>query len=187
MAADTRVAMNVECLLTAGTLRAKFVRRGDRIAHVLESIVGDEVVELLESCEGSAEDCWPASPPVQELEIAPAAPASRDAKQDAPQVVWLIGRAGASHWSTSVETHADGSITFDVACRLREAPAWLGSRYRVLASAASSHLELEALEGCQLLTEQNDHANAAISFAADLSTEGFPHTVRWRYRLAWRG
>jgi hypothetical protein len=179
--------MNVECLLTAGQLRAKFVRRGDRIAHTIELEVGDETVALLESCEGSVVEHWPASPPVQELERGPGASASPSLDAATPQVAWLIGRAGASHWSASVEAHADGSILFDVACRLREAPTWLGSRYRVLDSVTSSGLAVETLDGCQFATEQNEQGNAAISFAADLPTEGFPLTVRWRYRLSWQG
>lgn len=179
--------MNVECLLAAGQLRARFVRRGDRIAHTIELAVGDEAVALLESCEGSALERWPASPPVQELERGPGASASQTLDTCTPQVAWLIGRAGASHWSASVEAHADGSITFDVACRLREAPMWLGSRYRVLDSVASSGLAVEPLEGCRLATAADVQADSVISIAADIPVEAFPQTVRWRYRLTWRG
>ena len=179
--------MNVECVLTAGQLRAKFVRRGDRIAHVIELAVGDEAVELLESCEGSALERWPASPPVQELEKGPGASASKPLNSSTPRVAWLIGRAGASHWSASVEAHADGSITFDVACRLREAPAWLGNRYRVLDGVASSGLAVETLEGCQLAAAADAQVDTVISIAANVPARGFPQTVRWRYRLTWRG
>ncbi len=179
--------MNVECLLAAGQLRAKFVRRGDRVAHTIELAVGDEAVAMLESCEGSALERWPASPPVQELERGPGASASQSRKTVTPQVAWLIGRAGASHWSASVEAHADGSITFDVACRLREAPTWLGSRYRVLESVASSGLAVEALEGCRLVTAADSQANSLVSIAADVPADSSPQTVRWRYRLSWQG
>lgn len=179
--------MIVECLLTAGQLRASFVRRGDRIAHTIELAVGDATVELLESCEGSAEERWPASPPVQELERGPGASASQPLDAGTPHVAWLIGRAGASHWSASVEAHADGSITFDVACRLREKPDWLGSRYRPPAGGASSGLVVETLDGCQLATAADSQADSLISIAADVSDGVFPRTIRWRYRLAWRG
>jgi hypothetical protein len=179
--------MNVECLLTAGQLRASFERRGDRIAHTIELAVGDATVVLLESCEGSAEEHWPASPPVQELERAPSAPASQPLDAGTPQVAWLIGRAGASHWSASVEANADGSITFDMACRLREKPVWLGSHYRVLADGASSGLAIETLDGCQLATAADSHADSRISIAAEVPDGEFPRTIRWRYRLAWRG
>jgi len=187
VASAALVAMNVECLLTAGLLRARFVRRGDRIAHTIELVVGDTVIELLESCEGSADERWPASPPVQELERAPGASASQPLNSGAAQVAWLIGRAGTSHWSASVEAHADGSITFDVACRLRELPTWLGSRYRVVAGVASSGLAVETLGGCQFATASDAHADSVISIAANVLAGAFPQTVRWSYRLIWRG
>ncbi len=176
--------MNDDCVLTAGDLRVKFVRRGDRIGHVIECVDVNRSIELVESCEGSADERWPASPPVQELEpaVGPMSPTTLQA--NAPQVAWLIGRAGASHWSASVEARPDGTITFDVACRLGEEPAWLGSRYRVIAHPASSGLAIDSLEGCQI--EPTADSNYVVIIAENPSGK-LPRTVRWRYRLSWRG
>jgi hypothetical protein len=178
--------MRVEFVLTAGSLRVKFVRCGDRIGHVIERVAAGDVRELLTSREGSPDERWPASPPVQELEPAVRSPVPTTLPPEAPQVVWLIGRAGASHWSASVEAQSDDSITFDVACRLREPPDWLGSRYRLLDADVNSALAVETLEGCQLAAATDDAARGVISIAAEMPTGDLPLTVRWRYRLAWR-
>ncbi len=82
-------------------------------------------IQLLESIEGTADQLWPSSPPFQEAHLEPRA--------DGRQVVLLVGMAGSSHWSASVEidpqTH---TALFDVACRMRGPADWLGSRYRIL-------------------------------------------------------
>src|SRR5262245_46882266 len=53
----------------------------------------------------------------------------------------LVGMAGRSHWSGSIEaTPASAEIVFDLACRHSGAPQELGSRYRVLDGAEGRFL-----------------------------------------------
>jgi hypothetical protein len=140
-ASDSKHSRDRPLLLTAGALRIEFVRQRDRFVHRIGLVVDDNFSPLLTSDEGDAswgnaapndhirgeiDAAWPPSPPFQELRIE-----SRDYGQ---QVALLVGMAGSSHWSASVETdpHA-GSTIFDVACRLREPARTLGSRYRIAA------------------------------------------------------
>ncbi len=62
------------------------------------------------------------------------------------QVVLLVGRAGNSHWSLSVLCEPEGRITFDVACRLSQPPAQLGSRYRARSVVAGIDADAELLQ-----------------------------------------
>ena len=112
-------------MLAAGRLQIEFFRQGDRYAHRISLAGDDRPVELLVSVEGGghvdgpnpnrpdcdyADDAWPASPPFQELRIEP--------RSDGRQVALLVGMAGRSHWSASVEADPQlGRFTFDVACR----------------------------------------------------------------------
>jgi hypothetical protein len=80
-------------------------------------------IGALASVEGSPEEEWPASPPFQALEVA---------ERTGRPVALLVGMAGKSHWSASVELDPRArSLRFDVACRVREEDAGsLGSTYR---------------------------------------------------------
>src|SRR5439155_1224637 len=106
-------------------LRVEFVWRGDRYGHMISEVGPAGVVEpLLESIEGTAADQWPASPPLQTLSVEEL-PGER-------RVALLVGMAGGSHWSASIEAVAEkGELIFDIACRHAAAPVWLGSRYRL--------------------------------------------------------
>ncbi|MGD9645388.1 MAG: hypothetical protein AB7U73_06725 [Pirellulales bacterium] len=168
------------CVLTAGRLRLRFLRRGDRIAHVIELDRDGKLIELLASREGSPDERWPASPPVQELELAQSPRVSP--AENRAQIAWLIGRAGASHWSASVEAQAEGAITFDVACRLTEEPAWLGSRYHLMGDTFGGRPAIDALDGCHQIPSAE---GSEIVIAADISQGKLPRTVRWRYRITW--
>ncbi|MBX9790687.1 MAG: hypothetical protein K2Y37_17355 [Pirellulales bacterium] len=174
--------MGVEFALTAGSLRVRFVRRGDRFAHFVEQVVDDRAVVLLESIEGTAAEHWPASPPVQELEPA-AGPRAGQSLGDQSQIVWLIGRAGASHWSASVEALPSGIVTFDIACRVHSAPDWLGSRYRVHDVPGGERLSIEPLADCQLASTDG---RSELVVVAEIVGDTLPRTIRWRYRISAR-
>lgn len=110
------------------SLAVEFVERGDRVGHVVLSIdaAGKRLV-LAESSEGAADDDWPASPPLQNLSI--------ETLTDGRQAAFLVGMAGGSHWSASVEAIGE-TIVFDIACRHGDSPGPLGSRYRLLETSA---------------------------------------------------
>ena len=107
-------------------LRAEFLWHGDRFAHRISLIHrSGAIVPLLESLEGTPADDWPPSPPLQSLTI--------ENRTNGRTVALLVGMAGGSHWSASVETLADApELIFDVACRHNKRPTFLGSRYRKL-------------------------------------------------------
>ncbi len=78
---------------------------------------------LLISEEGTPNNRWPPSPPLQSLAI----------EERGEQTVALaVGMAGGAHWSASIETLPEPlALRFDYACRLNEEPAFLGSTFRI--------------------------------------------------------
>ena len=119
-----------------GRLRLRFVRLGDRVHHTVEWLdPAMAATALIESREGQASagqtsaglssDNWPASPPLQQLLIEP--------RGVAGHVALLVGMAGRSHWSLSIEPLADRvGFRFDAACRIGGPPAWLGHTWRIV-------------------------------------------------------
>jgi hypothetical protein len=108
-------------------LRVAFYWQGDRYAHVVATVeqAGSErevVAALLSSKEGNDANPWPPSPPLQSLSIE---------QRPTGAVALLVGMAGSSHWSMSVEARVEsGQLEFDVACRAATGADWLGSVYR---------------------------------------------------------
>lgn len=106
-------------------LRVEFAWSGDRFRHVISVAQGAERLPLLSTIEGDVGALFPPSPCYTELH-----------RQE--QTLFLTGATSACHWSLSVEAAQalfqglpKCSLTFDVACRLRSAPALLGSEYRL--------------------------------------------------------
>ena len=133
--------------LTALGLRVVFRRLADRYAHVVEAVHGGEHVAIAESLEGTGEEDWPPCPALQQLHF--------ETRADGGRLALLVGRAGSSHWSLSVEAKPDSPrVIFDVACRLRESPLLLGSEYRLFSEAS------------RLPADQTPTSAACIRFAA---------------------
>jgi hypothetical protein len=135
-------------------LELTFWIEADRCAHRLAAIDGTRRVVLLESIEGAADDLWPPSPPWQQVN-APFAAHLLSSENRAPEnhavpSAMLVGAAGASHWSASVEgvgvegiglnvSHTEDNQNqvstgwlFDVACRAKRPPQRLISTYRIV-------------------------------------------------------
>src|SRR5437773_7625601 len=114
---------------SGASLRVEFTWRGDRYGHVISLMnATGQTMLLFESIEGAHDDDWPPSPPLQSLSIEKLA--------DGRSAALLVGMAGRSHWSASIETTVGALVlVFDVACRHSQAPKWLGSRYRRLSPA----------------------------------------------------
>jgi hypothetical protein len=110
-------------------LRVDFDRAGDRWRHRVSLTLpeGSPVISpvlLFESQEGSSDEDWPASPPLQFVSI--------EARPKKPPVALLMGMAGGSHWSASIEQYpGEQTLRFDVACRASSRPGGLGSLYRL--------------------------------------------------------
>ncbi|WP_425614738.1 hypothetical protein NA78x_004613 [Anatilimnocola sp. NA78] len=176
-------------------LRVDFDRSHDRWRHRVLLLVpeGSPIVApvlLLESIEGNSEEDWPASPPLQFVSI--------ETRPKKPPVALLMGMAGGSHWSASVEQQAaEKSFTFDVACRAKGQPALLGSRYRLPLrveevslvdnrlnfTAAGLNFELTgvaAKDSPQPTLELQDR-ELRVHFGEPVSAQA--QTYRWLYRL----
>jgi hypothetical protein len=185
-------------------VRVRFYRHRDRYRHVVEAIVCGRGTTLLESAEGDPDQHWPHSPPFQELQC-----------QANEKAVLLTGSAGACHWSASVQVSRRNTVTlpadafsahipdgsdviFDVACRSRTSPAWIGSSYHLLGDAAGC-LPAFAFAGtrngpavaiaktqreCIVTTDSGGDGNRHIIINPIMhQTKDMPTTIRWAYRI----
>ena len=126
-------------------LRVFSSRDEDRYGHEIACVTGPVATVCLRAELGRDRDPWPASPPLQQGSLEPS---SRGR-----QMALLIGMAGKSHWSQSVETDsAATSLTFDVACRVHRQPVWLGSSYRrtIPSRLSASTVRLTVAAGIEL-------------------------------------
>jgi hypothetical protein len=107
-------------VIEADGIRVVFFRAGDRYAHrveVWDARQGAWCSEW-ESVEGTPDEGWPASPPLQQLHVE---------QRPEGKVALLIGMAGRTHWSAAVEVVRVGGvpsgpriIRFDVAARVSQ-------------------------------------------------------------------
>lgn len=164
-----------------GLIRAEFSRGADRHGH---EIILDGVV--LMSVEGDDREAWPPSPALRDLTI--------ESRPNGGRVALLVGMAGRSHWSLSVECpRGTSSLVFDAACRASQPVGRLGSEYRL---APHWRGELDANgQGCTLVNHRRpdqvrieacDHSTWLV--LADNSLRIEPRrastaTVRWKYRV----
>ncbi|MBI3465753.1 MAG: hypothetical protein HY000_22275 [Planctomycetes bacterium] len=199
--------MSGETIIEGGGLRVVFARAGDRFSHTIGYVARSasdfrlptsdfrsptsdlHFVPLLESIEGTPDDAWPASPPLQSLHC--------EDRPDGKQLALLVGMAGRSHWSLSLELDpALGTVTCDVACRLHDEPGALTSTYRIVQTPVSMIGGSLALSSgarrFQLLlpqTADQHRCGLGISGASQvvvrnaLASGPLPRTERWRYAL----
>lgn len=172
----------------------QFPRVSDRWGHRL-SLVGPEgEVVLLRSQEGDDQSSWPESPPLQCLSI--------EQRRKDHSVALLLGMAGGSHWSASIEPDPQRrSLVFELACRVSARPEFLGSHYtlgpavRPAGEAAAGETHAAFLAGphrFQLTTEAlPEGLTASISTGENRFAVRYSHpfqdgrrTYRWMYRLA---
>ncbi|TWU05680.1 hypothetical protein [Stieleria varia] len=98
-------------------LTLQFDWSDDRFVHRLV----DAAAAVLQSVPGDCQQAWPSSPPLQQLSLESIGQCD---------VVLGVGCAGTSHWSVSVEP-IEGGFRFDWACKSKETPQSLGTRYRL--------------------------------------------------------
>jgi len=116
--------------LTAGVLTVRYSKFRDRLSHTIGIIHGETLFPLLESIEGTEQEPWPASPPMQQM-------VEESFSPGASPVLLGVGLSGNGHWSTAIETQRDQLLKFDIACKNSKSSSWFGSEYRVLAAAQS--------------------------------------------------
>lgn len=169
--------LNDTAVIDCGLLRMEFIWSGDRYGHRIFGSSSESEC-FLTSIEGRSDEKWPSSSPLQSLHI--------EDRPGGARIAMLVGMAGRSHWSMSVESDVAGNhFLFDVACRIAEVPSWLGSSYAVSlgAQAAEWPFQIEPLAPATLQLESGSRA----IILAPLSEGTFPRTVRWRYAIGFRG
>lgn len=167
-------------------LQVRFSWRQDRHCHTISLLVDDRPIPVFESVEGSSLDVWPPSPPLQQRSVEELRPATK--------VALLVGMAGKSHWSMSVEPANDrAGFVFDVACRSGETAGQLGSGYLLLADGLRTDGDHDAtidVAGRSLQIHcDRDGQTVAKVLDGPLGPRVEPMTInpggttRWRYRI----
>lgn len=168
-------------------LEVTFVWREDRFAHVVELVShtaqGIDRQILLQSMEGTAQENWPASPPLQACQ-------SLDDTE-----ILATGMAGATHWSLAFTKSEEGLI-WDAACRVQQPPPQIGSTYKChvpIHYTGDGEAILVPGRGrpCRLLASAAMDTNCHLVAANDVGdvriqahpNTALPATVRWQYRL----
>lgn len=170
-------------------LRATLAWTEDRVVHHVDWVAGNQTFRLLESIEGDDQQQWPPSPALQQLTIEP--------RSGRRHVALLVGMAGQSHWSVSIENEPkERRLIFDVACRIAEPSDQLGSQYRTSAQvnimSPDQGAELTvAGRRCQLVLESTgrgesdllEFKNGVLRIVATQQLMTFPDTLQWKYSL----
>lgn len=176
-------SVEAEWIIESGErlLRLVLFRAGDRYAHRIELLSSDrDLLASASSEEGAASsiddatETWPASPPFQQF---------HRQEIDGRPAWFFVGMAGKSHWSASVTARDDvPGWEFDVACRYREAPGYLGSAYRVVFPddrlPRPAFFTLTTGETTEL--RGREEVVAAVP-GADCRIAKAPTSVRWQY------
>ncbi len=118
-------------LLTAGSLSVRYFKLRDRLTHSIGVVVGDTFIPVLEAIEGSADDPWPPSPPMQQM-------VEESFTPDASPVLLGVGLSGNGHWSSAIESKECLCLKFDIACKNSKPSTEFGSTYRVLGKIQST-------------------------------------------------
>ncbi len=111
--------------LSAGALSVRYSKLRDRLSHTIGIADGDAYRPFLESIEGSEEESWPASPPMQQMVEECFTPGTSP-------VLLGVGLSGSGHWSTAIESLNNCLLKFDIACKNSKGSSFFGSQYRVL-------------------------------------------------------
>ena len=162
--------MNQPVVLQAGELKIGFEQRGDRWRHWIEIQVADTPRGFvrLESIECLPADAWPSSPPLQSIHI--------EQRPHDVVVALLVGMAGTSHWSLSVEVDPGASTaSFDAACRTRGDAASLRSTYRICQGTMPDRVK--TVHETSLVRTGSDE----LCFQPALVESDGVRTVRWGY------
>ena len=169
-------------------LRISFPQYDDRLAHTIGVLDGQRLIPVFASHEGTADEQWPASPVFQEIQV--------NGQAGISQVALLVGMAGSSHWSASVEVSTTSAkISFDVACRFKSEPTQLISTYRTMTSATivdlhealidiSEHplcVQNEPVDGVQSILRVT---KCGLCVDVALASSSYPRTIRWKYSIS---
>ncbi len=165
-----------EAVIEALSWRVVVRRVGDRGQHTIYVNDGEAYHPFLTSVEGTSDELWPSSPPLQQWHVE---------TRPHSQVLLGVGMAGHSHWSLSIEASAEHNwLTFDVACRARRELGSLGSRYQFVSpDRLSDRAELKYDFPVPFTPLLLCSSAAGIHFQVDPAAYTGPGTIRWQYRL----
>ena len=191
--------MTADSLLTGSRdnlrLRIDFIRKTDRYQQLLWLIAGESEVCVLATVEGTGQQEWPPSPPLQHL---------HQHETPAGDLALLgVGMAGTSHWSLAVEASMDQpTFCCDVACRVRERPGnlavtWVLGENVAVNSNTERSVELSTAIGpVRISVDEKDefaadifvgqkveHGSHQICLSPQTTTAAPPTTFRWRYGI----
>lgn len=116
-----------------------------------------------QSIDGDGQTDWPPSPPLQQLSLEPI---------DDQLVVLGVGAAGRGHWSISAQPDGPSALKFELACRSKDQPAYLGSAYKLAGT-----VDLQSV-GPTAINRDEDRITAGPS-----TSTGSP-THQWTYKLS---
>jgi hypothetical protein len=121
----SRPATSIQLVDQTGCgFRVDFTWRSDRFRSEIIGILRRRPIALLTSVEGTPDQTWPPSPPLQQVcnEIIDAVPAAL-----------AIGMAGSSHWSVSFHLvdPQRPQLRVEVACLTQDVSGQLSSLYRL--------------------------------------------------------
>jgi len=161
-------------VLESGVLRVVFHWRGDRFGHRIEHQISGQWRAVVASLEGSPDEAWPPSPALQTLHI--------ERRATGP-VALLVGKAGTSHWSASIEPLSDqAGFQFDIACRVQQPPWQLGSTYQSPPTGGRPIVDITATSQ-EALCELAAHEQSTVVRIRPLELPAERRsTIRWRYR-----
>jgi len=110
----------IEALDSSGCGLVVAVRKEkDRFGHSIFVAGPSGLKEVFRSVEGSDQQDWPPSPPIQDYSIE---------HREESSLVLAVGMAGKSHWSASFEAKPESKqIIFDIACRTNARPGSPGN------------------------------------------------------------
>ena len=147
---------------------------------------GNTFVPVLRSIEGDPQQPWPPSPPFQDF-----------LHQVNPEQEFLagVGMAGHSHWSASLTAIRQPlpSLEWDLACRIKQPPTWLGSTYQLLdrAAVADDRICIEMAD-VRLVVEPSQAGQPCnlvldgdqLRVSPRIPDGPLPRTIRWIYRVS---
>ena len=158
----------------------------DRWSHQILLIHDGKETVLLTSVEGSDQQTWPPSAPLQDI-------SHHDLETG--EAILGVGMAGKSHWSASVSVEDNAAIFFDMACLIKTENATVGSEYRVAdgvdVKTDGEELRLQT-EGSTITLRCHHPQNQRTKFAAegsklavlpDVETKSLTGSVRWCFRF----
>ena len=170
-------------------LTVEFDSVADRISHEIYLTGSTGNKKILSSLEGTSQEPWPQSPVLQQVEHCEFR--QQAAGQPLTGLVGL-GLAGTSHWSIAVEV--GNGLEFDVACRVSEAPDFLGSTYQAhnpgQISSDGRQCRFDLGDGdsviWELLEGQISGQDQQFVVLPAENDGPYPTTFRWRYRIRHR-